>query len=106
RRRAGGARGVPGRGGGPPRRGEGWVVRGRAPADALVVVGHLFQAIGRDPASARDVLQEGTDLLRTRGSAEGDQQDGVGGRHQRADSSWTASTSARAWSTGVDGSTP
>ena len=81
------------------------LVQRRAPADQLVVVRHLFEALRRNAPSRRDDLEERADVLGSLGSSERDQQDRVDAGH-REDSSWTMSTRAMTWSTGVSLWTP
>jgi hypothetical protein len=79
---------------------------GERPADQLVVMRDRFESLRWNVTAARDVLEERPDLLRARRAAEGEEQDGVGGMGQRADSSCTISTSACACATGVSGRIP
>src|SRR5687767_12488267 len=83
------------------------VQRRAAPRHLLVVMRDFFEPFRRNAPTARDDLQEGTDLLGRRRPAEGDQEHRVdGAAHRRADNSWTMSTSAFTCSTGVDGKIP
>src|SRR5262249_35214126 len=80
------------------------VVQRRAAArHLLVVVSDVLQPLGRDAPAARDVLQKRADLVGLRGAPEGDEKDSV---DHLEDISWTMSTSAFTWSTGVSGRTP
>ena len=87
------------------------VVQRRAPADQLVVVHDLLEALGRDRAARAHVREKRPHLLGLLGPAEGDQQHAVDRalRHARLIarvSSCTMSTSALTWSTGAAGKMP
>ena len=69
------------------------LVQRRAPADQLVVLRHLLEAVRRNAPARRHDLEERADVLGSLGSSERDQQDRVDARH-REDSSWTMSTRA------------
>ena len=83
------------------------LVERRAAADQLVVVRDLLEALGRDAAARACTISRNGRMssraspVRRRRSA---------GRRRRrviaTDSSWTMSTSARTWSTGVSGRMP
>ena len=81
------------------------IVQRRASADQLVVVRHLLEPFRRNAPSRRDDLEERANVLGSLGSSERDQQDRVDAGH-RDDSSWTMSTRAMTWSTGVSLWTP
>ncbi len=50
---------------------------GRDAAEPLVVPDHVLQPVGRDPPAAENVGEKGTDVGRSSGAAERDDQHGV-----------------------------
>src|SRR5216684_3113568 len=78
--------------------------QGRSPADHLVVMGDGVETLGRDAATGRDDLEKRPDVLRLLRPAERQEEHRVD--DHRADSSWTMSTSAFTFSTGVSWWTP
>src|SRR5216684_3242526 len=78
--------------------------QGRSPADHLVVMGDGVETLGRHATAGRDDLEKGPHVLRLLRPAERQEEHRVDAH--RADSSWTMSTSAFTFSTGVSWWTP